>query len=55
MDWIGMDRDRDGWGRILSSVMNLRVPWNAGNFLPSCKPINFPRTTLYHGVNNYCM
>jgi len=26
MDWIGLAQDRDGWRRLLSAVMNLRVP-----------------------------
>ena len=26
MDWIGLAQDRDGWQRLVSSVMNLRVP-----------------------------
>jgi len=26
MDWIGLAQDRDGWRRLVSSVMNLRVP-----------------------------
>jgi len=33
--------------------MNLRVPWNVGNFLTSCKPVNFSRRTLHHGVSKY--
>ena len=33
--------------------MNLRVPWNAGNFLTSCKPVSFSRRTLHHGVSKY--
>ena len=32
MDWIGVAQDRDRWRTLLSAVMNLRVPWNAGNF-----------------------
>jgi len=32
-------------------AMNLRVPWNAGNFLTSCKPVSFSRRTLHHGVS----
>jgi len=28
-----------------------QVPWNAGNFLTSCKPVSFSRRTLHHGVS----
>ena len=51
MDWIGLARDRDIWRTLVSAVMNLRVPWNAGNFLTSCKPVRFSRRTLHHGVS----
>ena len=50
MDWIGLAQDRDGWRTLVSVVMNLRVPWNAANFLTSCKPVSFSRT-LHHGVS----
>jgi len=33
--------------------MNLRVPWNAGHFLTSCKPVSFSRRTLHHGVSSF--
>ena len=33
--------------------MNLRVPWNAGNFLTSSKPVSFSRRTLHHGVSKF--
>jgi len=26
VDWIGLAQDRDGWLRLVSAVMNLRVP-----------------------------
>ena len=51
IDWIGLAQDRDRWRTLLSAVMNLRVPWNAGNFLTSCKPVSFSRRTLHHGVS----
>jgi len=48
---VPLNQDRDGWRRLVSAVMSLRVPWNAGNFLTSCKPVSFPRRTLHHGVS----
>jgi len=26
MDWIGLAQDRDRWWKLVSAVMNLRVP-----------------------------
>ena len=53
MDWIGLAQDRDRWRTLVSVVMNLRVPWNAGNFLTSCKPVSFSKRTLHRGVSKY--
>jgi len=50
MDWIGLVQDRDRWRTLVSAILNLRVPWNWGNFLTSCKPVSFSRRTLHHGV-----
>ena len=51
MDWIGLVQGRDRWRTLVSAVMNLRVPWNAGNFLTSCKPVSCPKRTLHRGVS----
>ena len=48
---VGLAQDRDRWRMLVSSVMNLRVPWNAGNFLTSCKPVSLSRRTQHHGVS----
>ena len=51
MDWIGLAQDRYRWRTLVSAVMNLRVPQNAGNFLTNCKPVSSSRRTLHHGVS----
>jgi hypothetical protein len=30
VDWIGLSQDRNRWRALVNSVLNLRIPWNAG-------------------------
>jgi hypothetical protein len=36
MDWIDLAQNRDQWRALVNTIMNLRVPYTAGNFLSIC-------------------
>jgi hypothetical protein len=47
MDWIDLAQDRDQWRDLVSMIMNLFVPQNAGKFLSSCTIGGFTRWAQY--------
>jgi hypothetical protein len=50
MDWIDLAQDRDQWNALVSTVMNLRVPWDVGKFFSSCTIGGFSRRAQLHTV-----
>jgi hypothetical protein len=48
MDWIDLAQDKDHWGAPVNTVMNLRVPENAGKFLSGCIIGSFSRRAQIH-------
>jgi hypothetical protein len=43
MGWIALAKYRDQWRALVNTVMNLRVPQNAGKFLSGCTLGSFSR------------
>jgi hypothetical protein len=41
--WIDIAQDRDRWRALVNTVLNLRIPLNAGNFLSVCTICGFSR------------
>jgi hypothetical protein len=48
VDWIYLVQDTDRWMALVNTIMNLRVPQKAGDFLSSRMTICFSKMTLLH-------
>ena len=42
LEWIELAWDKNRWRSVVNAVMNLRVPYNLGNFLTSCRTGQLP-------------
>jgi len=51
VNWILLRLARNKLWALANTVMNIRVPYNAGNFLTSCETVSFSRRTPLHEVS----
>jgi hypothetical protein len=51
VDWIGLAQDRYRWRPLVKSVMNLRVPENAGKLTSGCTTCGHSSGTQLHRVS----
>jgi hypothetical protein len=51
VDWIGLAQDRYRWRALVNSVMNLRIPLNAGKLLSGCTTCGLSNGTQLHRVS----
>jgi hypothetical protein len=50
-DVVKGTQDRNSWQALMTAIMNLWVPLNAGNILTNSKSVSFSRRTLPCGVS----
>jgi hypothetical protein len=50
MDWTDLSQGGDQWRALINTVMNLRVPWNAGTFSRSCTTSGFSSSDVLYAT-----
>jgi hypothetical protein len=51
VDWIGKGQDTERWRASVNSVLNLRVPYNAGKLSSVQTTMDLSSSAQLHGVN----
>jgi hypothetical protein len=51
VDWIGLTKDRNRWRALVNSVLNLRVPLNAGKLSSGQTSSGLSSSVQLHGVS----
>jgi hypothetical protein len=51
VDWIGLAQDRNRWRSLMNSILNLRVPWNAGKLSSGLTSSGLSSSAQLHRVS----
>jgi hypothetical protein len=51
VDWIGLAQDRNRWKALVNSILNLRVPWNAGKLSSGLASSGLSSSVQLHRVS----